>query len=70
MTGGLLLLRPLWLLALPPLMALAIFVWRRRAAGAWAAVLDPALLPVLRRLGLLTDGRHDLPGFCHCWRRR
>lgn len=60
MTGGFLLLRPLWLLALPPLMALAIFVWRRRAAGAWAAVLDPALLPVLRRLGLLTDGRHDL----------
>lgn len=60
MTDGLILLRPLWLLALLPLLALAGFVWRRRAAGAWADVLDPALLPALRRLGLLSDGRHDL----------
>lgn len=60
MTGGLILLRPLWLLALLPLLALALLLWHRRAAGAWADVLDPALLPALRRLGLLTDGRHDL----------
>ncbi|WP_223252406.1 VWA domain-containing protein [Paracoccus mutanolyticus] len=31
---------------------------QRRAAGEWTAVLDPALMPALRRLGLLTDGRH------------
>ncbi|ATQ55018.1 VWA domain-containing protein [Paracoccus yeei] len=56
--GGLILLRPWWLAALP-LIALAwAWVRQRRAAGEWTAVLDPALMPALRRLGLLTDGRH------------
>ena len=56
--GGLILLRPWWLAALP-LIALAwAWVRPRRAAGEWTAVLDPALMPALRRLGLLTDGRH------------
>lgn len=54
-----LLLRPLWLLALLPVIAAAIWVRRRRMAGDWGAVIDPDLLPALRRLGLLTDGRRN-----------
>lgn len=57
--SGLVLLRPLWLLALLPVIAAAIWVRRRRMAGEWGAVIDPALLPALRRLGLLTDGRRN-----------
>lgn len=56
---GLVLLRPWWLLALPPIAAAAIWARRRRLAGAWAGVIDPALMPALRRLGLLADGRRD-----------
>ena len=69
--GGLILLRPWWLAALP-LIALAwAWVRQRRAAGEWTAVLDPALMPALRRLGLLTDGRHTpdvaLPWYGTVW---
>src|SRR5690348_9107906 len=47
-------LHPLWLLALPPLLALAIwFKWRQRREGAWSNVVDSQLLDALR----LTDGR-------------
>lgn len=59
MIGGLVLLRPAWLLALLPVAALAWWVRRRRLAGAWGAVIDPALLPALRRLGLLSDGSRN-----------
>lgn len=46
------LLRPLWLLALPAIAALAFWLWRqRRGAGDWARVIDPALLAGLRALG-------------------
>lgn len=42
-------LRPAWLLALPPLLALAAwFALRRSRDGAWARLIDPALLPGLR----------------------
>ncbi len=57
--GGMILLRPWWLLALLPVAASAVWLWRRRAAGEWAAVIDPALLPALRRLGHLGAGGAD-----------
>ncbi|MFO1141022.1 MAG: VWA domain-containing protein [Amaricoccus sp.] len=53
------LLRPWWLLALLPAAALALWLWRRRAAGDWAAVIDPALLPAMRHLGHLRAGAAD-----------
>jgi Ca-activated chloride channel family protein len=57
--SGLLLLRPLWLLALIPVVAVALGLRRRRQDTGWAAVVDAELLPVLRRLGLLSDRRGD-----------
>lgn len=57
--SGLMLLRPWWLLALLPVLALAWWVRQRRLAGDWAGIIDPALLGPLRRLGALTDGRRD-----------
>lgn len=59
--AGLVLLRPWWLAALPLVAAAWWWTRRRRAAGEWASVLDPALMPALRRLGLLSDGRQG-PG--------
>lgn len=42
-------LHPYWLLALPPLLALAVWLARRRGRdGAWARLLDGELLPLLR----------------------
>ena len=42
-------LRPAWLLALPPLWGLALWLARRRSrAGNWARLIDPELLPGLR----------------------
>lgn len=58
MTDEFLLLRPWWLLALAPVLAAALWVRHRRLAGEWAAIIDPALLPALRRLGTLSHGRH------------
>lgn len=54
--ADLVLLRPLWLLALLPIAALAL--WRRYALkpGRWSALIDPQLLPALRELGVLIDG--------------
>jgi Ca-activated chloride channel family protein len=47
-------LHPLWLLALPPLLALAAWLtWRQRRDGAWAQVVDSPLLDALR----LSEGR-------------
>ncbi len=41
-------LRPLWFLALPPLLGLLWFLWRRRLRSrSWQEVCDPALLPHL-----------------------
>lgn len=42
-------LYPRWLLAIPPLLAIAIwFTWRQRRSGGWAQVVDPDLLVALR----------------------
>ncbi len=62
--SDLVLLRPLWLLTLLPL--LGVLWWlRRRPTRGWAAIIDPALMPALRRLGLMTEGggnvQHLLP---------
>ncbi|MGQ0563887.1 MAG: VWA domain-containing protein [Gemmobacter sp.] len=54
-----LLLRPWWLVALLPVLVLALWVRRRQLAGEWAGVIDPRLMPALRRLGLIADGRAD-----------
>lgn len=43
------LLRPWWLLALPPLWGLSFWLaWRRRRGGGWTAVVDAPLLAALR----------------------
>ncbi|TPE50235.1 VWA domain-containing protein [Amaricoccus solimangrovi] len=47
----LILLRPWWLLALVPLVALAALAWRRRAAGGWEAIVAPELIAFLRARG-------------------
>lgn len=48
------LLRPWWLLALLPLALLALWVWRRQSAGAWEAIITPALLLRMRALGFVS----------------
>jgi Ca-activated chloride channel family protein len=48
---SLVLLRPLWLLALAPLAVLALLVWRRRAAGGWEAIVAPEMLAFFARRG-------------------
>ena len=41
-------LRPLWFLGLiPAALVLALFQWRKRSAGNWAQIINPALLPFL-----------------------
>ncbi|WP_104493767.1 vWA domain-containing protein [Paracoccus denitrificans] len=59
------LLRPLWLLALPALALLALAVWRRGPdAGGWQAVLPPHMragLAVLGQLGAGADRMRFLP---------
>ena len=66
MIAGMILLRPWWLAALLPVAALALWLWRHRAAGEWAAVIDPALLPAMRRLGHLRAGGTDPSPFLAC----
>lgn len=55
--SDLILLRPWWLICLPLLVALAVWTRHRKLAGEWVAIIDPPLLPVLRRMRLLTEGR-------------
>ena len=50
---SLLLLHPLWLLALAPVAAGAALAWRQRTAGGWEAVLAPATLGFFSRHGYL-----------------
>lgn len=49
-------LRPLWLLALLPLAALAWRLWRSPPHGAWARVIAPEMLELLQRYGWLRGG--------------
>ena len=63
---GLVILRPWWLLALLPVVASALWLWRHRAAGDWAAVIDPHLLAAMRRLGHLGAGGTDPSPFLSC----
>jgi Ca-activated chloride channel family protein len=52
-------LHPLWLLALPPLLALAAWLhWRQRRDGAWSKLVDSQLLDALR---LTREGRSQSP---------
>ena len=64
--SGLVLLRPWWLLALLPVAASALWLWRHRAAGDWAAVIDAHLLAAMRRLGHLGAGGTDPSPFLAC----
>ncbi|QIB33687.1 vWA domain-containing protein [Ancylobacter pratisalsi] len=53
----LVLLRPWWLAALPLLLALAIWQWRRGPhAGGWSRVMPPAMFAAMRALGHLQAG--------------
>lgn len=52
------LLRPFWLLALPVLVALAVYMFRRAARpGDWRAQIEPHLLHALSELGRVETGR-------------
>lgn len=63
--GGVALLRPWWLLALPVIAATAWLAARRSTSPAgWSAAMDPALLAAMARLGRVlpgTGGRARLP---------
>jgi len=54
--GDLLLLRPLWLLALLPVALAALWVRRRNASGGWERLVDPPLLRRMQALGLVGTG--------------
>ncbi|WP_018633484.1 vWA domain-containing protein [Neomegalonema perideroedes] len=60
MTGDVLMLRPWWLLAIPLLAAAGFWVWRRRRAGAWAALLAPEVRAKLQEMGRFAPGGRDL----------
>ena len=62
MTGieGVLLLRPLWLAVVPVALLLAgLSAWAGRRSGRWSRLVDPELLPALRRMGHVTDAARD-----------
>ena len=54
--GDLLLLRPLWLLALLPIVLVALWVRRRATSGGWERLVDPPLLRRMQALGLVGAG--------------
>ncbi|MEZ5797745.1 MAG: VWA domain-containing protein [Paracoccaceae bacterium] len=56
MSGAMVLLRPWWLLALPAILAAAVWAWRLRSAGAWGRVVAPELMAALKRLDRITHG--------------
>lgn len=62
------LLRPIWLLALLPLAAIAIWSFRRRAVpGDWQQVINPVLLKAMSAMGRIeTTGRHHTM-IILCW---
>lgn len=61
-------LRPAWLLALPVLWGLVVWLARRRGrAGDWARLIDPGLLPALRLDGGDKPGRSPWPWLVLAW---
>lgn len=55
--SDLVLLRPWWLLALPLLVVLALWLWRQGpAAGGWERVMPPVMFEAMRALGHLGGG--------------
>jgi Ca-activated chloride channel homolog len=61
-------LRPAWLVALPALWGLALWLARRRdREGDWAGVIDPELLPGLRLAGAGAGGRSPWPWLALAW---
>lgn len=64
--GAFSLLRPFWLVALPVILALAVFLGRRRSGiGNWDKVIDPGLMKAMRAMGRVeapsSAARHYLP---------
>ncbi|WP_232629585.1 vWA domain-containing protein, partial [Methylobacterium sp. Leaf118] len=54
------LLRPLWFLALPVVAALALrAAWRSAPLGDWSRAVDPALMALATRRGLVLGGRRQ-----------
>jgi len=61
-------LRPAWLLALPLLWGLVLWLARRRGhSGDWARLIDPDLLPALRLDGGGKSGRSPWPWLALAW---
>lgn len=61
-------LRPAWLLALPLLLGLTIWLARRRGQGGdWSRLVDPDLLPELRLDGGGQPGRSPWPWLALAW---
>jgi Ca-activated chloride channel family protein len=55
---GITLLRPWWLLAVPPVMVLSVLAARRfTGLGSWDRAIDPALLAALKSLGRVVPAR-------------
>lgn len=54
--AGLIFLRPLWLIAIPVAIALAVLAHRRAAASGWGRLIDAHLGAYLRSAGLLRHG--------------
>lgn len=50
---SLMLLRPLWLLALAPVVLGAVALWRRQTAGGWEGIVSPGVLGFLHHHGYL-----------------
>lgn len=58
--SGVIWLRPWWLAALLLVAMGAVLLHRRKLGRDWAGVIEPALMPVIRRLGLIVQGRRDV----------
>lgn len=58
--GDYALLRPLWLIAIPVVVALVLrAAWRSAPLGDWVKAVDPALMAMLRRRGAVLGGRRQ-----------
>ena len=63
-------MRPWWFLGLvPALLALGLYQWRRRSAGNWEKIINPALLPFLMEGGGLNSRKSNwlLTGLGLAW---